>query len=1186
MRKITAYLFATYFLTLFAHAAVRITPASGGTALLSDYAANSVSPVWTTLGPITIQERKKSDIGAGAGLTLVLKAPAGFEFNPAVNPNVSFTNGRDISAASASVVNSTTLRITFSVSGTGGLDTLTIGSTQGLQVRPTLTSPAARGSILRPAGATGGTAILSGVKNDGKGGATVFASLVEVAGVASKLGIGVEPSTNALTGVKFGRQPVIRVLDSAGNLRQTDNGRTITAAVYSGGGSLSGTVTAVTVNGLATYTNLALSNPGVITLVFSTAGLTSVVSAPVVVVESGPPSVPTSLSVKVQPSLLNTAGVAFATQPVISVLDQFDFPMTNQSGVVTAALLNDSGVLKGTLTANLVKGVATFTNLAYTNATDISIQFTSGVLNSATSQVITITPAPASRLVFDVEPDLAGIGREFGVQPVVSTEDAFGNTSVSGLGASLDVIMTLSSGTGSLSGTTVLDIGTNDGNGVVMFTDLSINTLGDKRLTASASGMTSAVSAIFTVLPKTNQTITAFADIASKNYGDASFVISASASSGLPVSFSIVSGNATVVSNVVTITGSGTVTVRASQLGNQDYFPAQSIDQDFDVARAPLVITANNAARNYGEANPTFSGTVVGLTNGDSMTVSFETAATAQASPGTYAITAIVSDPDGRLGNYDVTFVSGSLTIASVPPVIVNQPVNHTVGLNFPVTFTVGANGPLLRYQWRFEGNILIGATNRDMVIDHVLSSDEGNYSVDVINDSGSVGSSNATLTVVIPPGISSQPTTAQSALGLNFILPVSAGAGFVVTGTQPFSYQWQKNGTPLASQTTSALKLSSVKTTNTGYYTVILSNLAGSISSAPIRFVAGPVVAPKIVTQPTNQETVLNDAVTFSVVATGNPLDYQWRFNGAAIAGATESSYVLSAGQFSDNGAYSVVVSNSAGSVLSSNATLEVSYDPNTISNDVDLDGHTDVLVQSTNNYFGVWNIDGTNLFDTFLLNNGAPLTAGWRAVGHGDFNKDRQMDYVFQNKGFVRIWLMNGTNMTSSVPVNIKSLVGGWKVAGASDFNRDGKTDLILRDYLGRTAIWIMNGTKVKKSVLVRGGFATPAGWQLIGLDDFNKDGNVDILWEQVKTGKLHIWFMNRAQFKRSAFFRAAPTPFASWRVPGVIDLDKTASRDVLWKNTNGSLFSWSMNGTNVIGTNYLNLAVPGGWSIVGER
>ncbi|EEF61551.1 NF038122 family metalloprotease [Pedosphaera parvula] len=111
------------------------------------------------------------------------------------------------------------------------------------------------------------------------------------------------------------------------------------------------------------------------------------------------------------------------------------------------------------------------------------------------------------------------------------------------------------------------------------------------------------------VPPKTDQTIT-FASLANKAYGDPSFTISATASSGLAVSYSILSGPATISGNTVMITGAGTVTVRASQSGNGSYNPAPDVDQSFTVAKANQTITfAALGNKTYGDGSFAVSGT-------------------------------------------------------------------------------------------------------------------------------------------------------------------------------------------------------------------------------------------------------------------------------------------------------------------------------------------------------------------------------------------------------------------------------------------------------------------------------------------------------------------------------------------------------------------------------------------------
>ena len=96
------------------------------------------------------------------------------------------------------------------------------------------------------------------------------------------------------------------------------------------------------------------------------------------------------------------------------------------------------------------------------------------------------------------------------------------------------------------------------------------------------------VTQTFTV-NKAAQTIS-FGALAAKTYGAAPFIVSATSSSGLPVSFAA-SGNCTVAGNLVTITGAGSCTITASQAGDGNYQPATSVPQTFAIAPAAQTIT-------------------------------------------------------------------------------------------------------------------------------------------------------------------------------------------------------------------------------------------------------------------------------------------------------------------------------------------------------------------------------------------------------------------------------------------------------------------------------------------------------------------------------------------------------------------------------------------------------------------
>src|SRR5687767_15630410 len=74
---------------------------------------------------------------------------------------------------------------------------------------------------------------------------------------------------------------------------------------------------------------------------------------------------------------------------------------------------------------------------------------------------------------------------------------------------------------------------------------------------------------------------------------------SASSSSNLAVTFSVVSGSATISGSTVTITGAGTVTVRASQSGDANYNAASNVDRSFTVAKGPATIALTNLDQTY-----------------------------------------------------------------------------------------------------------------------------------------------------------------------------------------------------------------------------------------------------------------------------------------------------------------------------------------------------------------------------------------------------------------------------------------------------------------------------------------------------------------------------------------------------------------------------------------------------------
>jgi Immunoglobulin I-set domain len=144
------------------------------------------------------------------------------------------------------------------------------------------------------------------------------------------------------------------------------------------------------------------------------------------------------------------------------------------------------------------------------------------------------------------------------------------------------------------------------------------------------------------------------------------------------------------------------------------------------------------------------------------------------------------------------------------------------------------------------------------------------------------------------------------------------------VTGDFPINYQWQLNGTNIAGATFSTLNISSVKQSDLGIYSVIVSNALGSVTSSN----AILSMYPLITTPFTGAVTTWGKSASFGIQAWGTgPLNYQWFKDGVAIAGATNASVNFASIQFTNSGMYSVVVSSPLGSVT--NAAAQVIVNP-----------------------------------------------------------------------------------------------------------------------------------------------------------------------------------------------------------------------------------------------------------------
>lgn len=186
---------------------------------------------------------------------------------------------------------------------------------------------------------------------------------------------------------------------------------------------------------------------------------------------------------------------------------------------------------------------------------------------------------------------------------------------------------------------------------------------------------------------------------------------------------------------------------------------------------------------------------------------------------------------------YTLDTANGVLAFSLAPkpaaPIICNPPLSRTNRIGQTAFFGVEASGSEQKFQWRFNGVNLSGQTNATLDIYNVQLGHAGNYDVVITNTLGSVTSSpSARLYVSVT--VLTQPESQ--------LLPVGGTTNFSVTvnGESPITYQWRHNGTDILGATNASLTITNAQPADAGSYTVVISNPAGSVTSAVASLTVG----------------------------------------------------------------------------------------------------------------------------------------------------------------------------------------------------------------------------------------------------------------------------------------------------------------------------------------------------------
>ena len=417
-----------------------------GTAQATDYDLVFASPGLTS----AVQEDLPLTAGNASRLTLLrpsVGTASGLPFTTAPQVSVLDAQGNSVSNVSTTVTATLTrVNNTGSLVNGSSATTATASTTNGIATFTNL-------------GITGLQNTSYPIVYSATGLTSVRQDVTVSVGPAASLRIDTQ-AAGATSRIALTTQPKLTVLDSGGNVvtAGADQGIITVTATQADNSSKSAIVTsetATTVNGVAQFSGLTLRGEATTyTLMYSFSnGSQSLSTTGTVVLAAGAAS---KLAIERASSETVVAGVAFERQPIIRVTDADNNLVSTSTASITATLAGP-GTLSGTSTVNAVGGKATFSGLNIRGTAGISaydLTFTTtqqGISSVVQGTSITVTHGAANKVVVSnasaVTTGTAQSGQEFGVEPVIQIQDAWGNKVTTGVWS--EATVSASSTTGS-----------------------------------------------------------------------------------------------------------------------------------------------------------------------------------------------------------------------------------------------------------------------------------------------------------------------------------------------------------------------------------------------------------------------------------------------------------------------------------------------------------------------------------------------------------------------------------------------------------------------------------------------------------------------------------------------------------------------------------------------------------------
>jgi hypothetical protein len=239
----------------------------------------------------------------------------------------------------------------------------------------------------------------------------------------------------------------------------------------------------------------------------------------------------------------------------------------------------------------------------------------------------------------------------------------------------------------------------------------------------------------------------------------------------------------------------------------------------------------------------------------------------------------------------------------------------------------------------------------------------------------------------------------------------------------------------------------------------------------------------------------------------------------------------------------------------------------------DFDSDEKTDILFRhSISGKNVVWYMDGITRTNGVFTDPDQLADTNWRIVGTGEFSTplDGKPDLLYRHavSGKNVVWYMDGVTRTAGVFTNPSVLADtNWQMVGVGDFSspQDGKTDILWRHGIsGKNVLWYMDGITRTNGVFTNPDQLPDTNWRIVGTNDFNADGRVDILFRHGVSGKNVVWYMNGITRTAGVFTNPDSLADTNWKMVGTGDFDTSGKPDILWRHgVSGKNVIWFMDG-----------------------